>query len=115
MDVLALTAKRAAKVLGFDLDINGRYSGWPMKADSELAGEFVSAAKKVLGEGAMPRTAAIHAGLECGIICGAVPGLDAISIGPELKDIHSPGERLDLGSFARMWEIVRIMLETKEG
>lgn len=115
MDVLALTAKRAAKVLGFDLDINGRYSGWPMKADSELAGEFISAAKKVLGEGAVPRTAAIHAGLECGIICGAVPGLDAISIGPELKDIHSPGERLDLGSFARMWEIVRIMLETKEG
>lgn len=115
MDVLALTAKRAAKALGFELDINGRYSGWPMKTDSSLAEEFVAAAKTVLGDNAEPRTAAIHAGLECGIICGAVPGLDAISIGPVLKDIHSPGERLDLGSFARMWEIVKIMLETKEG
>lgn len=114
MDVLALTAKRAAKALGFELDINGRYSGWPMRAGSPLAEEFIAAAKKVLGAEAEPRIAAIHAGLECGIICGAVPGLDAISIGPELKDIHSPGERLELGSFSRMWEIVKIMLEAKD-
>ncbi len=113
MDILALKAKRIADILGFELDVNGRYSGWPMNSESKLADEFISAAKEVLGEASEPRTAAIHAGLECGIICGAVSGLDAISIGPELKDIHSPAERLDLASFARMWRIVERLLERK--
>lgn len=114
MNSLELIAKRAAKMLGFELDVNGRYSGWPMKSNSPLAKEFIEVAKEVLGDKVSPEIAAIHAGLECGIICGAVPGLDAISIGPELKDIHSPGERLELSSFERMWEIVKKLLEKKE-
>ncbi len=113
MDLLELTAKRAAKLLDIELNIDGRYSGWPMRADSALVRDFCEASKKVLGEDFEPKVMGIHAGLECGIICSAVSGLDAISIGPELKDIHSPSEKLELGSFERLFKIIKLMLEKK--
>ena len=111
MDVLEITSKQIAKALGLDLDINGRYSGWPMKDESALADLYIKLAPEVFGEGIAPRIAAIHAGLECGIICSAVKDLDAISIGPVLKDIHAPGEALELSSFSRLYELVVKMLE----
>lgn len=110
MDVLSLTAERVAKALQLELDVNGRYSGWPMLPDSALGADFLAVANEIYGEGVTPRLAAIHAGLECGIICAAVPGMDAISIGPILHGIHAPGEALELGSFARLWQIVATML-----
>ena len=52
----------------------------------------------------MPATVrVIHAGLECGVIASRLPGLDAISFGPNLSDIHSPEEALDLASTERFW------------
>ncbi len=111
MDVLEITSKQLAKALGLELDINGRYSGWPMKDSSALAELYIKTAPAVFGENVCPRIAAIHAGLECGIICSAVKGLDAISIGPILKNIHAPGEALELSSFERLWTLVTLMLE----
>ncbi len=111
MDLLEITAKQIAKALNIDLNINGRYSGWPMKDESMLADLYLKTASDVFGEGVTPRIAAIHAGLECGIICSAVKDLDAISIGPVLKDIHAPGEALELASFGRLWSLVVLMLE----
>lgn len=110
MDVMQRQAERLAKALGFELDVNGRYSGWPMKEKSPLAADFLRVAKEVLGDKVTPRLAAIHAGLECGIICAAVKDMDAISIGPELKDIHSPREALELASLGRLSEIVARLL-----
>lgn len=110
MDALTLTAKRAARTLGFSLDVNGRYSGWPMKENSALTTDYLSVAKEVFGAAVTPRLCAIHAGLECGIICAAVPGMDAISIGPILHGIHAPGEALELSSMGRLYEIVTKLL-----
>ncbi len=111
MDVLEITSKQISKALGIGLDINGRYAGWPMKDESALAELYIKTAPEVFGKGITPRIAAIHAGLECGIICSAVKDLDAISIGPVLKDIHAPGEALELASFSRLWSLVVLMLE----
>ncbi len=111
MDQLEFVSKRCAKRLDIDLDINGRYSGWPMRDGSELGRLYMSVAERVYGKDVKPKLAAIHAGLECGIICSAVENMDAISIGPVLKDIHAPGEALELSSFSRLWEVVRLMLE----
>ena len=108
---LEITAKQLSKALGIDLDINGRYSGWPMKDKSPLADLYIKTAPEVFEKGITPRIAAIHAGLECGIICSAIKDLDAISIGPVLKDIHAPGEALELSSFSRLWSLVVLMLE----
>lgn len=113
MDEIETMARLVAKNLSLELKISGRYSGWPMKSDSVLAQEFLAASKKVLGDKCEPVIMAIHAGLECGIICAAVPGMDAISIGPELKGIHAPGEALELGSMERLYKIVCELIKQK--
>ena len=55
--------------------------------------------------------AAIHAGLECGILCGKAPDLDCVSIGPDTHDIPSPQERLSISSTQRVYELVLKVLE----
>ena len=63
--------------------------------------------------GKSPRIEAIHAGLECGILAGKLPGLDCVSIGPDMKDIHTPEERLSISSTKRVWDYVLEILKEK--
>ena len=49
---------------------------------------------------------AIHAGLECGLLAGKLPGLDCVSIGPDLLDIHTPREKMSISSVQRVWAFV---------
>ena len=53
-----------------------------------------------------PRIEAIHAGVECGLLCGKLPGLDCVSIGPDLTEIHTPRERMSISSVQRVWAFV---------
>jgi dipeptidase D len=55
----------------------------------------------------------IHAGLECGLISSKTPGLDIISIGPNMHDIHSPDEHLDLASTERVWNVLLEVVKAK--
>jgi len=61
--------------------------------------------------GKKPQVIAIHAGLECGLFCGKVEGLDCISIGPDMRDIHSSRERLSIDSTRRTWEFLKEVLK----
>ena len=87
--------------LGGSVDISGDYPGWAYRADSPLR-ELLTA---VYTEqyGAAPRVEAIHAGLECGLFAGKLPGLDCISIGPDLSEIHTTRERMHIASVRRTW------------
>ena len=58
--------------------------------------------EKMYGE--KPRVEAIHAGLECGLFSGKLPGLDCISCGPDMKAIHTTEEELSISSVKRVWE-----------
>ena len=58
-----------------------------------------------------PEMQAIHAGLECGLIAEKMPDLDMISIGPNMKDIHTPMEALDMKSTIRVYQFVEKLLE----
>ena len=49
---------------------------------------------------------ATHGGLECGLLIEKIPGLDAISMGPELHDVHSVRERLSVPSTERMYDLL---------
>jgi dipeptidase D len=60
-----------------------------------------------------PEVVTIHAGVECGILVQKIEGLDSISIGPNLYDVHTPAEKLDIESTRRTFEYVKKVLETK--
>jgi dipeptidase D len=55
---------------------------------------------------------AIHAGVECGLFADALDGLDAVSFGPDIHDIHTPKEALDIASVQRTWDYLLKVLET---
>ena len=56
--------------------------------------------------GKKPEVVAIHAGLECGLLSEKLPGLDCVSIGPEMHDIHTSRERLGIASVERLWKYI---------
>ena len=91
------------KALGGTVDIPASYSAWQYRPDSHLRDVMVEAFRAVYGE--EPKIAALHAGLECGILSGKMPDLDCISFGPDLTNIHTPRERLHIASTARTWQL----------
>lgn len=114
MDALTLTFKRFAKLAGAELIIEDRHAGWDFDPDSKLAADFVRVYKETFGADSRPVVNAIHAGLECGIIVSALEGqCDAISIGPTLKNIHTPDEALELASCEKLWKLLLNLLAAR--
>jgi dipeptidase D len=94
--------------LGGEYHVYGEYPAWPFKKDSKLR-ELLS---RIYEEhfSAAPKIEAIHAGLECGIFCEKIEDLDTISFGPEVFDIHTPKERMNVESVARYWTFLRSVI-----
>ena len=112
MDDLLDRFERLSRLSGGTLTVHNRYPGWEWNRDSVLQGQFVTACKKIYGPDFKPSIIAIHAGLECGQIVSSVSHpLDAISIGPKLVDIHTPGERMELASCERIYRLVAELLK----
>lgn len=82
--------------------------GWAPNPDSELLHKAVESFESLFGE--KPRVEALHAGLECGIFLDKMPGMDMISFGPTLKDIHSPGEKANIPSVEKFWQFLTDLL-----
>ena len=61
--------------------------------------------------GGEPQVVAIHAGLECGLLGDKLPGLDCVSFGPQMQDIHTSREKLNIASTARMWNYLLEILK----
>ena len=87
----------------------GEYPAWEYKEDSRLRDTMVSVYTKMYDKA--PEVVAIHAGLECGLLGEKLPGLDAVSIGPEMHDIHTSREKLGIASTKRTWEFVLEVLK----
>ncbi|MBE6538381.1 MAG: aminoacyl-histidine dipeptidase [Ruminococcaceae bacterium] len=93
-----------ASLLGGSMEKLGRYPGWEYARVSPLREKFFAVYRSLVGKD--PESNVIHAGLECGIIKSHIPDMDIISIGPGMRDIHSPDEALDLASLERTWKVV---------
>ena len=87
----------------------GEYPAWEYKEDSVLRDTMVEVYTRMYGK--QPEVVAIHAGLECGLLGEKLPGLDAVSIGPEMHDIHTSREKLGIASTRRTWEFVLEVLK----
>ncbi|MBQ7613793.1 MAG: aminoacyl-histidine dipeptidase [Butyrivibrio sp.] len=94
--------------VGGQVTVSGSYPGWKFKEDSPLRDHMVKVYTEMYGRS--PKVEAIHAGLECGLLSDKLPGLDCISIGPDMQDIHSPKERLSVKSTANVWEYLKKVL-----
>ena len=95
---------------GFGATAGSEYPAWEYRAESPLREAVADGWKKISGK--EPKIIAIHAGLECGLFDQKLPGLDAVSIGPNMQDIHTPRERLSIASTVRVWDWVCSVLET---
>ena len=87
----------------------GDYPAWEYKKDSHLRDTMVRIFKEMFHKD--PEVVAIHAGLECGILSDKLPGLDCVSIGPDMHDIHTSREKLDIASTRRTWEFLLEILK----
>lgn len=95
--------------LGVKLDLMDDYPEWEYAKDSKLEKICVDTYEEVMGK--KPEIVAIHAGLECGLLLDAIKGAQAISIGPNLFDVHTPNEHLDIPSTKRTWKYLVAILK----
>lgn len=94
--------------LGGEYEVSGEYPAWEYKAESKLREVYKKAYEELYGT--KLESAAVHAGVECGLLGEKRPGLDMISVGPEIKDIHTPAERLHIGSALRIYKLLEKIL-----
>lgn len=93
---------------GATVELSDPYPGWPANPDSEI-NSIASEEWKKLTENEL-KIIAIHAGLECGVIIGKYPHLEAISIGPTIKGAHSDKERVRIDTVETFYKFARNIL-----
>ncbi|MBO5476404.1 MAG: beta-Ala-His dipeptidase [Clostridia bacterium] len=99
-----------ANKLGFNITEEGSYPGWKYNPNSMLEKVYIDSYKET-HSGEEPIVCAIHAGVECGMIYEKLPHLDMISLGPDVKDVHTVNETLYLESCKKMLETLVYMID----
>lgn len=98
-----------ADYLGGTYTIDSEYPAWTFRKVSRIRPIVADAFEKVFGK--RPEVTTIHAGLECGLLSGKKPELDCISFGPNMQDVHSVNERLEIASTAKVWSALKEILK----
>jgi dipeptidase D len=97
------------RLAGFEVEHAGGYPGWKPEPASDIVRKAQAVHREVLGK--IPELVAMHAGLECGVIGEKHPGMQMISFGPHIVDVHSPSERLKISSVEPFWAFLKGLLE----
>lgn len=108
-DEIADRVKSLFELIGCDVTFDDTYVGWAPNPDSKVLNVAEKSFEDLFGK--KPRVEALHAGLECGLFLEKMPGLDMISFGPTLKDIHSPSEKANIPSVAEFWKLLSEILK----
>ncbi len=87
---------------GGSCKVSGSYPGWAYRKNSPLREMMIRVYREMYKK--EPEIQAIHAGLECGLLAEKIPDLDCVSLGPDMKDIHTTEEKLSISSVKRVWE-----------
>lgn len=95
--------------LGGEISLEDDYPAWEYSRSSLLRDKMVQTYKDFYG--GEPEVCAIHAGLECGILSEKLPGVEMVSFGPDLENVHTPAERMSVASVKRCWEYLLHVLE----
>ncbi|MCH5233527.1 MAG: aminoacyl-histidine dipeptidase [Muribaculaceae bacterium] len=103
-DEIADKVKALFELIGYEVQFDDAYVGWSPNNDSKILKVAKESFKSLFGT--YPKVEALHAGLECGLFLEKMPGLDMVSFGPTLKDIHSPGEKANIPSVQEFWKFL---------
>ncbi len=98
-----------AEALGGNVTTMGAYPAWEYRKDSPLRDLMLEVYKEQYNK--EPIVQALHAGVECGLFAGGLPGLDAVSIGPDMTDIHTFNESMSVDSVKRVWDYILELLK----
>ena len=112
-DALSDKIRYLTEFLGGEYNTQGAYPAWEYRKESPLRDKMVSVYTDLYGEA--PQVVAIHAGLECGLFYKKIEGLDCVSLGPDIKAIHTSEEVLDIASTERVWNyLVKVLGKLKD-
>jgi len=95
--------------IGCNVQQGGDYPGWKPNPDSDILRLMTGLYRQTFGKD--PKVEACHAGLECGILGGHLPGMDMISFGPTIRGAHSPDERVQISSVQKFWGYLTAILK----
>lgn len=96
---------------GATIEMKGEYPAWQWVKNSTLRDKMRTIYKEMYGEDLT--ITAIHAGVECGLFADKIDGMDAISMGPDIIDIHTPNEHMSIASVKKIWDFLVRVIETK--
>ena len=108
LDAAEREIRMLAELFGAESNSHARYPGWVYSGESKLADAYIEASRKLFGREV--RKITIHAGIECSTIKSKLPDMDPICCGPNMRDLHSPDEAIEIESFARYAETVEALL-----
>jgi dipeptidase D len=99
--------------LGGEYVVRWEYPAWEFKKDSLLREHFQKLHREMYGK--EMKVEAIHAGLECGLISEKLPGIDIVSIGPDITGVHTIEEKVSISSAIRVYQFMeKIIMEKIE-
>ena len=108
-EMLITRLKATLEAVGGTVSVRSAYPGWQFAKVSPIRDTVSEVFAEVYGKPA--EITATHGGLECGLFIEKLPGLDAVSFGPDLRDIHSVRERMSVASVQRMYKALVKILE----
>ncbi len=109
LDNMCNTVRAVFQLAGAEVDTGEGYPAWKMNPDSKLTKMVVETYKELFGK--EPQVLGIHAGLECGLFAERYPELDMVSMGPTLRGVHSPDERLLIPTVDMVWRHLLAILK----
>ena len=104
--------KHIAQLVGAQFEKESEYPEWPYNPNSPIRDLFEKVHKEKYNTDA--EIFAVHAGIECSVFVQKMPELDAISLGPDIFNVHTPDEHVSIPSVMNNWEyFIEVMRETK--
>ena len=101
--------KAIGELVDAEISLEGDYPEWGINPDSKIEKIFTRIHREQYGY--PPMIYATHAGLECGIFAAKINGIDIISFGPNIYGAHTTGEKLDIESVQRIWDLLLRLLK----
>jgi dipeptidase D len=109
LDELLERMRALGRLAGAAVDARRSYPPWEPRLDSELLRTATETFTRLSGR--EPRLAVVHGGLECAVLGQKLPGVEMISIGPEIVGPHAPGERVRISSTERAYRLLGALLD----